>query len=981
MGALLRKANEQVEERWEDQMKKLVVVLLAGVMSYSVEAVSYSVPVLTVRSDGRGIVRESGTLSRCPFSFEETTNLTPVRVSIIEDVPVGTGNAMRSSVWLAVTTAALSLNRDLSGETIHFETSGYVDGPSAGGVLCLAVMSAIDGRTFPDDFAMTGTIMADGTIGAVGGVAEKIRGASRTGIKRICIPSSMRLDGDDNYTDLLELGKSLNIEIYQVTTILEAYRILHRLPEHQITGVNPVEICRLPTHVETVLKDRYVLLAKDAPEDESMINDNVRRSAGEFVSGLFGVAAMDLVNGLNELVAKSHSVEVPSTQRYPFLAHELPTNENLNVSSKANGSSLRQDFLKNLKALHCDLKEISKRTDDEEAKSEDATGEARHQSDDSEKDRMGDWFNDYVKSPSEAQCIGISNNYIAFSRVIVTQCDDITSRIDSMGDWDALKPEELNKIRSLLISKLNLMLINGLFQEGGENYERLDSLYRSLLGSIPYIRPNGNIRQVENLFYRTMKSMSVSFEEMGFKNEGYEVLRYRTILNMAEGLHSQAEKSEDVLPDAVFTEVQVISAACSLLMRLDPTVTDNPTYFSSAVTTARENALLRIAECRKLDIPCVMPVLCFQLSESKRDARLPGGDADQDRFDVLESYLAASIGAKALILCFDGQKPELNSKGYCSKVETVNDFDSGLTCFTVRYLGVDSEPVLRDGFSGWRVSQQDGVEYTSWLDLKGRDVRYKTTNECWTSAYDDAGRLVRKTYCNDSWVPTPRKDGVLFETKGYDADGNETAREFFGASSNHVNCSDGVAIIRSMFNKRGKETQRRFHNPSGEPVAHKDGYAGYDIDYDKRGNPLTITYIDHAGKPGMTAYGYARTECKYNAQGLETERAWYDGRGGLVCIDGVAKVQNEYDENGNLTKRMNFGADNRLTRDSFNVAITCWTYDKIGQVVECRYYGPDSLPTQHRAGDALWKNEFDSTGRIVGRRHFDLNGNEVDIKE
>lgn len=138
-------------------MKKAIArVLTVCAMSCAAETVSFSVPVLTVKSDGRTVIAGSGKMQKCPFTFYETTNATPVRVSIVEDVPSGAGNSMRASVWLAVTTASLTLNRDLAGETISFETSGYVDGPSAGGMLCLAVMSAIEGRPFPDDFAMTG---------------------------------------------------------------------------------------------------------------------------------------------------------------------------------------------------------------------------------------------------------------------------------------------------------------------------------------------------------------------------------------------------------------------------------------------------------------------------------------------------------------------------------------------------------------------------------------------------------------------------------------------------------------------------------------------------------------------------------------------------------------------------------------------------------------------------------------------------------
>ena len=104
-------------------MKKLLVAgLLVGAVSCSAETVSFSVPVLTVKSDGRAVVAGSGELQKCPFAFLETTNATPVRVSIVEDVPSGAGNSLRASVWLAVTTASLTMNRKV--ERPHSEGQG-----------------------------------------------------------------------------------------------------------------------------------------------------------------------------------------------------------------------------------------------------------------------------------------------------------------------------------------------------------------------------------------------------------------------------------------------------------------------------------------------------------------------------------------------------------------------------------------------------------------------------------------------------------------------------------------------------------------------------------------------------------------------------------------------------------------------------------------------------------------------------------------
>lgn len=955
-------------------MRKKLVVNAVAMCAWSIacqaETVSYSIPVLTVRSDGRTVVPGSGRLQKCPFSFFETTNATPVRVSIMEDVPSGAGNSMRGSVWLAVTTAALALNRDLSGETINFETSGYVDGPSAGGMLCLAVMSAIEGRAFPDDFAMTGTIMADGTVGAVGGVAEKIRAASKAGVKRLCIPSSMRLDVDDNYTDLLDLGKSLDIEIHQVTTIAEAYQVLHHLPVRQLERVNPVEICRLPPHVEVVLKDRCRDFAKGCPQDDSLLNGGFKRSFGEFVAGLFGAAAMDLVSGLNELALKSRIVDFPNSEKYPALEHEMPTNASSVVSNLLGGGPSRQNFVKELLALHQDLKEVEKSVDDGVSADEAETDVEHSKSGNAVAEQKDDWFDDTVESPSEAQFIGMSNNYIAYSQALQAWSADLTSRIDKIEDWNSLSAEDLNTIRSWLILKLNLLIENSLCQKDGENYERLNGLYGSLLGSIPYIRPNANARQIESLFYRTMKAMDLSIGELEVGGD-FRVLRYKAILGRAECLHEQAVENDQSAPAAIFSEVQVLAAACSLLMRYDRTVSDNAAYFSAAVTTARENALVHIKECRKMGIPCVMPAMCFQMAESRRDDRTSGDD--QKKFDVLENYLAASLGSKALILCFAGQKPELNPKGYCCKTVEWND-----QTLVVRYLGVDGEPILRRGFSGYRIQEKDGEVYTAWLDLKGRSVRCCSSNEWFLLDYDASDRAVRKTYCDNAWKPTVGEDGVLFISYEYDENGNETSRDCFGGMSNRVLNAEGIATVKSRYNKRGQVIWRRYYGAKGEAIFHKDGNAGYEATYDKKGNQRKFTFVDREGNPVMTSQGYAIAESKFDAQNKEIDRAWFDAKGKLVCVDGVARVRCEYDDAGNIAVMKFFGADDRLTRNKENVSAMAWSYNQAGEAIECRYYGPDGEATQDKKGVASWKANLNASGRSVGRQYYDIDGNALE---
>lgn len=927
------------------------------------KTVSYSIPVLSVKSDGRMTIPGSGSLSRCPFEFLETGGDTPVKVSIVEDVPSGAGNSLRASIWLAVTTAALALNRDLAGVRIDVETTGYVDGPSAGGMLCLAVMSALEGRSFPDDFAMTGTIMVDGTVGAVGGVAEKIRAANKAGIKRICIPAAVRLDED--YTDLLDLGRELKVEVCQVSTIQDAYRVLHRLPVRQTLRLNPVEICRLSPLMEGALKDQFVSFVEELPRDEALWNATIQKSVGEFCSGLFGAAVQDIIFGLNELAVPDVG-KAPDVERYPALEHELPHDGEIDQAT-------RKEYVEELRLLHQDLKSAEValgdvlREDDGSA-GEDFTGRPVKES------PGEDWFDDHVASPSGAQFVSCAANDKASLYTVELMCDDVTREIDGINDWDGLSAESLNEIRGRLIAKQGFLAIKVAYAPGSECYERSRAFQRCLHGMMPYIRPNANLHRVENLFYRTMMAMDSTVNDMGLQDDHMFVRLYKILKLQAEESH----QTNDSLT-AVFSEAHALSIACALLMCVDPTVADNSAFFNSAVTTARENALVNIAECQKGGIPCVMPVIDFQSAESKRDDWTSDEEADLHRYEVFADYLEASISARALILCFGGQKIELNEKGYCSRREIRNPKESSLT---VRYYGTDGEPVLRDGFSGYiRVYKGTEVESTSWLNLAGVAVRLRATNEFSTAEYDDANRIKRKTYCNASWVPTTRADGVRFEAYEYDEAGNMTSIEYLGGSGALTKNGDGYAKVVSRFDAQGNVTSRRFYDEKGGLAVHRDGNVGFDVIYDAHGCPVRFTYIDCSGKPVVTENGYAEEERKYNARGDEIERAWYDSQGGLVCVGGFAKVQSEYDDKGNVTELRFLGADEQLVRNADNVAIVRWTLNQVGEPIACSYYGPDGKPTRHRDGSASWKEILDSLGRGVGRKYYDANGNEIDMSK
>ena len=63
-----------------------------------------------------------------------------------------------------------------------------VDGPSAGALMTLLAISAIDGKPLRTDITLTGTIDADGHVGAIGGIPEKAQAAKDAGKALLLLP-------------------------------------------------------------------------------------------------------------------------------------------------------------------------------------------------------------------------------------------------------------------------------------------------------------------------------------------------------------------------------------------------------------------------------------------------------------------------------------------------------------------------------------------------------------------------------------------------------------------------------------------------------------------------------------------------------------------------------------------------------------------------------------------------------------------------
>ncbi|MEG0821871.1 MAG: endopeptidase La [Burkholderiaceae bacterium] len=163
------------------------------------------------------------------------------------------GDVMKESVEAARSVVRarakrLGIKNDVFEKTdlhVHFpEGATPKDGPSAGGAITTAFVSALTGIPVRADVAMTGEITLRGEILAIGGLKEKLLAALRGGIKMVLIP-------EENVKDLTDIPENVKsqLEIVPVRWIDKVLEVaLQRQPvpltdeEAAVTEAKPAAV-------------------------------------------------------------------------------------------------------------------------------------------------------------------------------------------------------------------------------------------------------------------------------------------------------------------------------------------------------------------------------------------------------------------------------------------------------------------------------------------------------------------------------------------------------------------------------------------------------------------------------------------------------------------------------------------------------------------------------------------------------------------
>jgi len=201
MGTLFLYHARPLQEKGRRMKKVLAVIALLLFSCTVVHAYHYEEGKLTifyrsvsVYAPAVAMTREGliGVVSTITVTVQNGTGCSG-RV-FVETYPL-TQIDMQGSARLAVMVAGTLTGIDVSKYDFFFVVktdSPIIGGPSAGAIMTIATIAALEGWKLDDETMMTGMINPDGSIGPVGGIKEKIDAAHSVGARRFLIPKGQK---------------------------------------------------------------------------------------------------------------------------------------------------------------------------------------------------------------------------------------------------------------------------------------------------------------------------------------------------------------------------------------------------------------------------------------------------------------------------------------------------------------------------------------------------------------------------------------------------------------------------------------------------------------------------------------------------------------------------------------------------------------------------------------------------------------------
>ena len=183
-------ASEKSSTLQKNQTGSVNTINVQNLNSTSLESISAVAVRPVLESDGFfETTTYVGTVLKITVEIRDGSGL------VLVNTAVPTGVDFQTSARTAVNVAQQITNIDLTKKDVIFSIASEnnqelqaVDGGSAGGAMTVLLILDVSGKPINNKILMTGTIESDGSIGKIGGVAQKADAAGKYGAKIFLVP-------------------------------------------------------------------------------------------------------------------------------------------------------------------------------------------------------------------------------------------------------------------------------------------------------------------------------------------------------------------------------------------------------------------------------------------------------------------------------------------------------------------------------------------------------------------------------------------------------------------------------------------------------------------------------------------------------------------------------------------------------------------------------------------------------------------------
>ncbi len=270
-------------------------------------------------------------------------------------------------------------------------------------------------------------------------------------------------------------------------------------------------------------------------------------------------------------------------------------------------------------------------------------------------------------------------------------------------------------------------------------------------------------------------------------------------------------------------------------------------------------------------------------------------------------------------------------------------------------------------------------------DQKGNisERRYLNKDHILSAGPIERAAIIRTSYAEEGYpnmISYLDSDSSLIKTIEFREDGTyNRIIEYTAANLIVHEQDDNYAYSISECDQYGCVIKKSFYGTDGNLVTLAAGYSYLTNSYDNAGNYFGERYYLASGDLTINReIGAAEFKYVYDGKGKLKELSILDQYGNIVNdVNGVAKCSYTWDKMGNQTEIRFYNSIGELTVPADNsFAIQRDEYSKGGTLKRIKYYSAeDKLIYNPVAGCAIFEAEYDLKGRILRLEYLDVNSN------